>query len=659
MATKKNKEKVYFRGIYWALNMFTTFIYSLFAHGRVMDKCFGDNSLYESSVCNQSLDKTARSFQKGKLAVFVEWLIEKSVSLQAIGAVRAFLSQIKLSVYGIFCCVFGLTTVFTYYTTLLLGGTPAHGISSVVVAAVIIICSIPMMVSQRSAASYIAESGFLRKIAVSLLGIPEEKLKSGKRLGGTGYMLSAAGLGLVCGGSTYFWHPSYMPVVLLIIVTVCLISANPETGVLMTVATVPFLQYFDIGDFVLICMVVVTALSYISKLLRHRRVITFTAESIMVLIFCGFILIASLFSPGGTKSLLEAVLVIVVILGGFFTTYNLMRGDRLLSSCTGIIAVTFSVLAVVGVWNVLYDAVVDGVKYSMSDYVQPILEGNNLYIADSAEVFGVFAVIAFPIVVSCLARCKNAPKAILWLVLLALLVAAVFIYGTYETVIAIMIEFCLFWILYSHKTLNVVLISLIPLGIITVLYPYFANYFGIYSIGEEIRSLLPLSFPDAPRYHGIVGSTINMLTDGNLAGIGVGEHAYTSAMKGYTDAVSSGAASPATFWLQIVCWSGLGGFITFVIFLALLFKNGVSYLASARDKNLRIGALALFCGAVTLLVFGGVNCIWNDMRMLYLFWTVMGLFVGYVREGRGRERSLAAEMMQENYSSDVDLRFYE
>lgn len=659
MATKKKKEKSYVRGIYDALNMFTAFIYSLFAHGRVMDKCFGDNTLYESSTCYQILDKTARSAQKSRFSRAMEWLIEKGVPLQAIGAIRAFLSRIGLNVYGMFACVFGLTAVFTYYTTLLLGGNSIHGISAVLVAAAVVACSIPMLMSQRSAASYISESRFLRRIAISFLGIPEEKLKSGKRLGRTGYMFSAAGLGILFGGLTYFWHPSYVPIAVLVIIAVCLISANPESGVLLTVAAVPFLQYSDLAELILVGLVLVTSLSYVSKLSRHRRVITFTAESIMVFIFCGFILAASLFSPGGSQTLLSSVLAIVIILGGFFTTYNLMVGDRLLSSCTGIISVSFSALAIVGVWNVVYDAVVDGVMYSMSDYVQPIFEGNNIYIADSAEVFAIFAVIAFPLVFSGLARCKSVSKVILWLVLLSLLVTSVFIYGTYETVIALLIEFCLFWILYSHKTLNVVLIALIPLGIVTVLFPYFANYFGIQDLGEEIRSLLPLGFPDAPANHGIVNSTLQMLGDGNLTGIGVGKQAYTAAMKGYTDAVSSGADSPATFWLQVLCWSGVGGFITFIIFLALMFKNGVSYLASSRDKSLRISSLALFCGLATLLVFGGVNCIWNDMRMLYLFWAMTGLFVGYVREGRARERKQAAELMCDGECSDVDLRFYE
>lgn len=659
MATKKNKDKTYFRGIYWALNMFTTFIYSLFAHGRVMDKCFGDNSLYESSVCNQVLDKTARSLHRGRFTRTVEWLIEKSVSLQVLGAIRAFLARISFSVYGVFFCVFGLTTVFIYYTVLLLTGNVVHGISSVAVAAVIVVCSIPMMMSQRAVSSYISESRILRRVAISFLGIPEEKLKSGKRLGGSGYMFFAAVLGIVCGGLTYFWHPSYLPIAILIVIAVCLISANPETGVLLTLAAVPFLQYTDMAELILVILILVTSLAYVSKLLKHRRTISYTAESVMILIFCGFILVASLFSPGGYQSLLEAVFVVIVILGGFFTTYNLMSSERLLNACVRIIAVSFSILALVGLWNVIYDAVVDGVMYSMREYVQPIFEGNNIYIADSAEVFGVFAVIAFPLVFSRLARSKNAPQAVWSLIFLALLMAAVFIYGTYETVIALTLEFCLFWILYSHKTLNVVLISLIPLGIVAILYPYIANFLGIQNLGEEIRSLLPLSFPDAPTYREVVNDTIQMLVDGNLTGIGVGKHAYTVAMKEYADAISIGADSPTSFWLQVLCWSGIGGLITFAIFLILLFRNGVGYLASSRDKEIRINTLALFCGMAALLVFGCFNCIWSDLRMLYLFWAAMGLFVGYLKEGRGRERKLAAELMRENDYSDADLRFYD
>ncbi len=655
MAGEKKKSKREYRGLFGLLDMMTAFIYSLFSSGRVTGRLLGDNSFYESSVCNGVLEKTARSAQRSGFSRTLEWLVEKSVPLQTISAIRSFLSRVSLNSYGVFSVVFGLTSLFVYYTVLILGGVSIHGISAVLTAAVIILCSIPMLMAQRSAASYISESRFLRGIAVSFLGIPKEKLKSGKKIGGKGYTLSAAALGLVCGGLTYFWHPSYMPVAMGVIIAVCLISANPETGVLMTLTAIPFLQYTDMAVPLLLALVITTVLSYVSKLLRHRRIITFTAESVTVLIFCGFILVAGLFSAGGVRTIIDTVVAVIIILGGFFTTYNLMRGERLLSSCVRIIAVTFSILAIVGVWNVFYDAVVDGVIYSMSDFVQPIFEGNNVYIADSAEVFGVFAVIAFPMIFVELTKKKSASGFILHLIFLTVLVAAVFIYGTYETVVALVVEFCLFWILYSHKTLNAVLIALIPLGIVAAIYPYIAIYFDIESIGEEMRRLLPLGFPDAATLPAVVDSTLGMLADGNITGIGVGKHAYESAMMGYTDAVSMDADSPATFWLQILCWSGIGGVITFLIFLVLICKGGVGYMISSIDKDLRKSTLALFCGLATLLAFGGVNCIWNDMRMLYLFWATMGLLVGYVQVGKGRERKLAAELMTGSDSVKSEL----
>lgn len=652
MANEKKKSKRESRGLFVLLNMMTAFIYSLFSDGRVTGRLLGDNSFYESSVCNSVLEKTARSTKRNRFSRTLEWLVEKSVPLQTISAFRSFLSRISLNSYGLFSVVFGLTSLFVYFTSLILGGVSIHGISAVLTAALIVLCSIPMLMSQRSAASYISESRFLRGMAISFFGIPEEKLKSGKKLGGKGYALSAAALGLICGGLTYFWHPSYMPIAMGIVIAVCLISANPESGVLMTLTALPFLQYTDKAELLLLALVITTAISYVSKLLRHRRIITFTAESVTVLIFCGFILVAGLFTAGGARTVLDTVVAVIIILGGFFTTYNLMRGERLLSSCVRIIAVTFSILAIVGVWNVFYDAVVDGVMYSMSDFVQPIFEGNNVYIADSAEVFGVFAVIAFPLLFVNLTKKKSASGVIVHIVFLSLLVAAVFIYGTYETVVALAVEFCLFWLLYSHKTLNAVLIALIPLGIVVAVYPYLAVHLDIVSIGEEIRGLLPLGFPEAARLPEVVDSTLAMLFDGNLSGIGVGKHAYVSAMSGYGNAVSTGADSPATFWLQVLCWSGLGGAITFLIFLVLIFKSGVGYLATSYEKDLRSMTLALFCGLATLLAFGGVNCIWNDMRMLYLFWATMGLFVGYVQVGRGRERKAFAELSTKSYQND-------
>ena len=58
------------------------------------------------------------------------------------------------------------------------------------------------------------------------------------------------------------------------------------------------------------------------------------------------------------------------------------------------------------------------------------------------------------------------------------------------------------------------------------------------------------------------------------------------------------------------------------------------------------------------LVFGSISCLWDNVRMLYLFWTAAGLLAGYVRAGIEEEQKSAIGYSHGEADYDVELRFY-
>lgn len=653
--TKKRRRGSFFVGL---LDRFTSFLYSLFNNGRVGTWMSNDREIWRESVCAQAIENGARRIRKSKIAESVGDLTEKSRSIGFLGAVRSFLFCLSLSVYGIFFMSFGFASVLMYYITIIIRGSNPHGASAVVSAVIIIICSIPLLVSSRSAAVHISESRVMRKVAVSFMGIPTEKLKTAKRHGGVELMLIFALVAIALGGLTYFVHPGYIVVAVSIIILFCVVTANPETGVVLTLAAVPFLQFTDASEIVLILLVAITAISYFAKLFRHRRVMSINVESILVLIFCGFILVLGIFSSAGWEGMLKSLYVAIIIFCGYFVTYNLMRGENKLHACNKVLAISFIAVSVIGVWNVFYDGIVDGVMYSIREYVQPILDDQSIGFYDTADVYGVLAVLAFPILFSYLPGRKTVTGLVGIMVLCGVSVFSVFLYGTYETVFAIIIEFCLFWLIYSNKTLNTAILLMIPVGMFIIIYPYLAARFNWYDPIGFILEHLPLSFSEAPLHNETVQSTLEMLFDGNLTGIGVGEQIYVQAHSSYAGEVSAGATNPQSFPLQIMCWAGIGGLVTFIIFVAMIFKSSYGYLLISRDRSIKRQTLALLCSLMVALLFGTVNSLWSDMRMLFLFWTFMGLLSGYVREGRDNEGKIEAEMETDTDLTEIELRFY-
>jgi hypothetical protein len=206
--------------------------------------------------------------------------------------------------------------------------------------------------------------------------------------------------------------------------------------------------------------------------------------------------------------------------------------------------------------------------------------------------------------------------------------------------------------------LNVVAILIVPLIIAVILFPYLASAYGWPDPIDFLLRYSPSGFESAPLHNETVKSCIDMILDGNLTGIGVGKEIFASAHAPYSGAVSSAATDPTSFTLQIICWAGIGGLITFLVFIFSLWKNGYGYLLTSRDRSIKRQVIALVCGLAVILIYGSVNCLWNDMRMLFLFWACAGLLSGYIREGRKKEESIEAEMHDTEDLKEIELSFY-
>jgi hypothetical protein len=78
----------------------------------------------------------------------------------------------------------------------------------------------------------------------------------------------------------------------------------------------------------------------------------------------------------------------------------------------------------------------------------------------------------------------------------------------------------------------------------------------------------------------------------------------------------------------------------------------------SRNKKSRTETLAVFCSLFASLVFGSVNCLWSDIRMLYLFWVIAGMLSAYVREQTEEDEREISEFENISHATDVEMRFH-
>ena len=174
-----------------------------------------------------------------------------------------------------------------------------------------------------------------------------------------------------------------------------------------------------------------------------------------------------------------------------------------------------------------------------------------------------------------------------------------------------------------------------------------------------LMEYMPASMPDSALHTSVTADVIEMIFDGNMFGIGVGEHAFTSVFRAYASEASSGATQPMSIWLQILCWSGIFGLVAFIVFLVFLLKRSLGFFITSDNREQRAKALALFTGLVASLLLGFTYGIWMDVRVLYLFWTCTGLLMGYIRLGNERDEIRDAVFKDLDEAKDVTVVFYD
>ena len=656
MAKHKKRRSV----IISAINWFTACIYSFFSNGRIGNTLSSDDTLCRRSYLAYFFNKRKKRAQR-VLLKYPEVVMEKGLVSRYVVFFRSFMASLRLNVYGMFFTFFGFSSCIALMIPAITEGFSAIDEYAFIRSAIITLCSVPMLFSSKSATEALIESKMMKRLVLDILCIPAEKLKIQKRYGGTVYIFVSAIIGMAFGVLSYFLDvsPIVMPGAVLCLIAILAVFSSPETGVLITLALTPFMQYMSSPKLVLLITISVTAISYLCKVFQRRRPMSLSPEITMVLLFCGFILTAGTFSVGGMRTFIDSVITVVIILGGFLLTYNLINTPKMLSASLKTLTFSFLVLCMIGIWESVFYGISNRIIDSVSPNISQITEENILYLTDNGIIFGLFSVLIFPILFSYIVNRKSVKSASLMGILCITAIIAAWMCSNYEIMVALVLEFVIFWFLYSHKTMTSFIIACIPVGIAILVYPYAVKYLGLPDISRILMEYMPASISGSSMHTSVLGDVATMLKDGNLLGIGAGDHVFSVLFPAYASDASIGAEHPMSLWLQLLCWSGIFGFIAFSIFVIFLVKRSLGFIRDPYDKELRCKTMSLFCGIVAALFFGCVYCIWIDERVLYLFWACVGLLMSYIRLGKEQESARWGGFKNTANEKDIEIVFYD
>lgn len=646
--------------LWQTLDHFTAVIYSLFIFGR-----FGESLSSHDTYCRRSYLSSLLSGKNASRAASFSHSLSVAVSetflFKAFSAIRKFVSQLKLYVYGTLFTFYGFTAALVYYISMLIEGQNVwrfENFGSVLSALTVMVCALPFLFSSQSATAAISKSRMMRKIVLDVLDIPEEKLKCTASYGGKEHILLAALLGVASGALTYFLGAWYLPVAFLCIVGIFVIFTNPESGIILTVTAIPFLHYGGVLRYGLVAMILITTVSYVCKLIQRRRAFNLSPELTMALLFCSFILAASIFTAGGATVFLDALVYVIIIIGGFFLTHNLITSQKGITICTRILAIMLLIYSLIGIGDAFYNGISHRLTDNMSQQISYMSKIDVTTLFGGGWVFGMLAVLAFPLIFVYATKRKSAKGFAIVIIATVITLIACWMCSKYEVVVTLLIEIVVFWMLYSHKSLTVAILVAVPLTVVFLLYPYAISYWNWPDISGILIEYIPASYQSSAINGESVKAVLTMIFDGNLIGIGAGEQAIRVMLPGYSSTVSHTEVYSSSVWLQILCWSGIFGTVSFLVFIGFLVKRSFRCFARSNNKNYQGIGIALFSSIMVSLTLGLVTNIWLNEGMMYIFWLNVGLLISHIRDAETEREKRIAGFGKAFDEADAEVLFY-
>lgn len=627
----------------FANRLYNCFLFGFF--GRIFTAYSTEERLFRQSaaaVCAKKIGHNDSHLRKARLNIAATF--ENSVAVRLYETVVSRIMACKLRIYGVFSFLLGSMIFAEYF--ILRYSFPGANADTVynIFGAVLFAASIPLLASKNTLSEALKRSILCKKIIVGFFGIDDNRINKYSKRGGDSYLIaviSAFALAII----TLFVNPLTVLLFILALVVFCLIMTIPETGVIITVFAVPFLDFSSHPTLSLCAMVSVTALSYIIKLICARRVFRFHLIDFFVTVFGAMIFFGGVFSHGGENSFRTAVSY-CVLLAGYFLVVNLMRTKAWLNRCVNAFLLSATLVSLYGIFQYYFtDLEVKWLDVGMF----PDISGRVVSTFDNPNMLSVYLVLALPFAVAHLLDSKNI-RSIIWRIIQICLMGYCCVLtwsrGGWVGVIAAVI---LFFIMYSPHTLTAFIFLALP---VCAVGPYAVSKLPSAFVGRFTSIVTASDSSSLFRFKTWKG-VISMIRDNFIGGIGVGTDVFSDTYAAYAVSGTEVVKHAHSLYLQIFVSLGIIGILAFAVLIFLFLQNGLEQSRDSSDGTTRSAILAGISAIVGTLIMGTVDYIWYNMRVFFVFWFVFAIVCAYAYADRAEHSNSFVPMDPDETQSDI------
>lgn len=599
---------------------------------RALENGFVSKCTFKSSFVGRAARKTREVLSKA---------YEESFFLRKWRSLIKKLLATPVKSYGKMLLSFGVYTVIIYFILLLVPEFEMADISALITGFSLCIVSVPLLLSRQNLAFSIGSNKITRTVFSEIFDFRDEtyQVKTYKSRAITNFLIL---LGMLAGLLTFFVDPLVILYSSLLLVA-AVIVITPEIGVVILLFAIPFFSFANVPTIALAILIAITTFGYCIKLIRGKRVIKFELIDILICAFMILIMFGGAFSAAHESASQSAAMSCVLLLG-YFLVSNLMRTEKWLSRCNCALISSATIVSVIGIFQYVFGLV--DTRWLDTAYF-PNITGRSTAMFENANYLAFYLVAIFPFALHNAITSEKGKTKLLGVISCILIIACTVLTWSRGAWIAIIFTGLLFLLIYSRKTLRVIIS-------IVILIPYAITFMPT-NVITRFKSIGDMTDSSTMyRFYTWKGS-LRMIGDYFWSGIGYGTEAYRAVYPEYAYAGIEAAAHSHSLFLQIFIGLGFGGILVFLLTMFVFAQKNFEYFKKPFNENSRLVAATAFTAIMGMLVMGLFDYIWYNYRIFFMFWAIMGISVASIRFGNRETEKKKYFTSSDDYKSSVDI----
>lgn len=577
-------------------------------YGRVATSYDGENRAAKNSLLLGAAKKAKlgeRFSRPTKQAIARAF--EQSLILGKISDILESLLYCSQKVYGVFFISFGLYVEIVFFIKAALAGEGLKNTdyTPVLVGAVLMIISLPLIFSNHALAHSISESRLASFIVFDVIGAKRENFSRDSV--GKDHMYTPFIVGMILGIASALADPLLIVAALCGLLLAFAVLKIPEFGTFLLAVLAPFAP-----TMVLAALTVYVSFCFLLKLLCGKRSLGYSLSDFMISVFLVLTLLGGIISPDPSGSIKPALIYTVFLLA-YFLCANLIRTKAWLNKCLYGMTASLFVVSAYGIVQYIFgfgsSAWHDEEMFSdISGRVVSTFENPNVL----AEYLIMLIPLAFALIIVSEKRDLRAASAVAFA---SSVVCLVFTWSR-GAWLGFLFGIAVLLLTYSKKILALAFAALAFIPFLPFVLPD--------SIINRFSSIGNIADSSTSYRVNIWSGVVRMLSDHWFTGIGTGLPAFSEVYPKYSLSGIESAPHAHNLFLQIVTEHGIVAFAVFIIVI-LLYVQSVFTFNKYETRKTKLAAIALMCGILAVLVQGMTDYIWYNYRVYLIFWMIVGI----------------------------------